>query len=61
MAFRDTTSSIATPAQRLVEALTEILRHEAVHEWVNTAGKNMAFIVALRKCVVSCVFHYLWA
>jgi hypothetical protein len=49
MSFRDSASSVTTSAQGLVEALAEVLRHEAVHEWVNTAERDTPHIEAAEK------------
>jgi hypothetical protein len=55
MAFRDAASSVTTSAQGLVEALAEVLRHEAVHEWVNAAETDTPIIVAVKQTLLSCV------
>jgi hypothetical protein len=55
MPFRDSASSVTTSAQGLIEALAEVLRHEAVHKWVNTAETYTPLIVGVEKSLVSCV------
>lgn len=54
MTFGDAASSVATPAESLVEALAEILRHEAVHERVNAAAKDTPVSESLQTCLVLC-------
>lgn len=48
---------MTAPAQGLVEALTEVLGHEAVHEWINTAGRgrDTPLVMLVLRTVVSSV------